>query len=97
MSFKQILLKKIVLGDFNAKTGKENIYKLTIGSESLHETMNDNGNKFITFATVRNMIISNTHFPHKNIHKTNIDFSLWINKKPNRSHVSGQPDKIVHQ
>jgi hypothetical protein len=28
--------KKILLGDFNTKVGKENIFKLTIGNERLH-------------------------------------------------------------
>jgi hypothetical protein len=28
---------KILLGNFNAKVGREDIFKLTIGSESLHE------------------------------------------------------------
>jgi hypothetical protein len=28
---------KILLGDFNAKVGREDIFKLTIGNESLHE------------------------------------------------------------
>jgi hypothetical protein len=28
---------KILLGDSNAKVGRENIFKLTIGNESLHE------------------------------------------------------------
>jgi hypothetical protein len=34
---------KILLGDFNAKVGKEDIFKPTIGNESLHEISNDNG------------------------------------------------------
>jgi hypothetical protein len=34
---------KILLGDFNAKVGREDIFKLTIGNESLHEINNDNG------------------------------------------------------
>lgn len=50
----------IVLRDFNAKIGKENICKPTIGFEHLH----DNRVKVINFATIKNM-----HFKHKNIHK----------------------------
>jgi hypothetical protein len=34
---------KILLRDFNAKVGREDIFKLTIGNESLHEISNDNG------------------------------------------------------
>jgi hypothetical protein len=33
---------KILLGDFNAKVGKEDIFKPTIGNENLHEISNDN-------------------------------------------------------
>jgi exonuclease III len=33
---------KILLGDFNAIVGKEDIFKLTIGNGSLHEISNDN-------------------------------------------------------
>jgi hypothetical protein len=36
---------KILLGDFNAKVGREDNFKPTIGNESLHETSNDNGVK----------------------------------------------------
>jgi exonuclease III len=34
---------KILLGDFNAKVGREDIFKPIIGNESLHEASNDNG------------------------------------------------------
>ena len=42
---------KILLGDFNAKVGRENIFKLTIGNESLHRDSNDNGVKIVNFAS----------------------------------------------
>jgi hypothetical protein len=42
---------KILLGDLNAKIGREDIFKLTIGNESLHEINNDNGGRVINFAT----------------------------------------------
>jgi hypothetical protein len=34
---------KILLGDFNANVGREDIFKPTIENESLHEDSNDNG------------------------------------------------------
>jgi hypothetical protein len=39
---------KILLGDFNAKVGREDIFKPTIGNESLHEISNDNGVRVVT-------------------------------------------------
>jgi hypothetical protein len=36
---------KMLLGDFNAKVGTEDISKPTIGNESLHEISNANGVK----------------------------------------------------
>jgi hypothetical protein len=42
---------KILLGDFNAKEGRENIFKPTIGNESLHEDSNDKGISMVNFAT----------------------------------------------
>jgi hypothetical protein len=42
---------KIFLGDFNAKVGKEDIFKLTIGNESLHEISTHNGIRLVNFAT----------------------------------------------
>jgi hypothetical protein len=34
---------KILLRDFNAKVGREDSFKPTLGNESLHGTNNDNG------------------------------------------------------
>jgi hypothetical protein len=42
---------KILLRDFNAKVGREDILKPTIGNESLHATSNDNGVRVVNFAT----------------------------------------------
>ena len=40
----------IRLGDFNAKGERENVYKPTIGNESLHQASNDNGVRIVNFA-----------------------------------------------
>jgi len=32
---------KILVGDFNAKVERDNIFKLTVGNESLHQDSND--------------------------------------------------------
>jgi hypothetical protein len=62
---------KIVLGGFNIKVGREDIFRPTIGNESLHEISNNNNNgvKVVNFATSKNLIVKTTMFPHCNIHK----------------------------
>jgi len=60
---------KILLGGFNAKVGRENIFKPTIGQESLHQDSNDNGVRLVNFATSKNLVVKSTLFPHRNIHK----------------------------
>jgi hypothetical protein len=42
---------KILLGDFNIKVGKEDIFKPTTGNESLNEINIDNGVRVVNFAT----------------------------------------------
>jgi exonuclease III len=42
---------KILLGDFNAKVGREDIFEPTFGNESLHEISNDSGLRLVNFAT----------------------------------------------
>jgi hypothetical protein len=39
----------ILPGDFNAKVGREDIFKPTIGNESLFEINNDNGVTVVNF------------------------------------------------
>jgi exonuclease III len=60
---------KILLGDFNAKVGKEDISKPINGNECLCEVSNDNGLRIVNFVTLRNLIVKNTTFPHSDIHK----------------------------
>jgi endonuclease/exonuclease/phosphatase family metal-dependent hydrolase len=60
---------KMLLGDLNVKVGREDIFKPTIGNESLHEISNDNGIRVVNFATSKNRIVKNTMFPRHNINK----------------------------
>ena len=48
---------KILLGDFNAKVGRENIFKPTIGQEILHQYNNDNGVRLVNFAKSKNLVV----------------------------------------
>ncbi|PNF33796.1 hypothetical protein B7P43_G10228 [Cryptotermes secundus] len=62
-------LMKIVLGDFSAKVGREDIFEPNIGNESLHEISTDNGVRVVNFATSKLLTVKSTKFPHRNIHK----------------------------
>jgi len=41
----------ILLGDFNGKVGRENIFKLTVGNENLRRNGSDDGVRIMNFAT----------------------------------------------
>jgi len=60
---------KILLGDFNAKVGRQSIFKPKIGQESLHQDNNDNGVRLVKIATSKNLVVKSTMFPHQNIQK----------------------------
>jgi hypothetical protein len=60
---------KTLLGDFNAKVGREDIFKSTIGNESSHEISNDNGVRVVNFATSKNLVVISTMLPHRSNHK----------------------------
>jgi exonuclease III len=51
---------KILLGDFNAKVGREDIFKPTIGNESLREISDDNGVKTLPHPQI---LLSKYHVP----------------------------------
>jgi hypothetical protein len=73
---------KKFLGDFNAKVGREDIFKQTIGIKSSQEISNDNEVRAVNFATLRNLVVKSTMFRHCNIHKYN-----WMSPE-----VKTQPD-----
>jgi hypothetical protein len=60
---------KVVMGNFNAKVGKESGLAPNVGNYSLHEEVNNNGWRMIDFAVTKNMAISSMLFQHKRIHK----------------------------
>jgi hypothetical protein len=57
------------LADFNAKVGREDIFKPIIGNESLYEASNDNGIRVVNSATSKNLIVKSTTFKIRDIHK----------------------------
>jgi len=59
---------KIVL-DFNGKVKRENIFKPTVGNESLHQDSNDSSVRIVKSATSKHLVVTSTMFPHRNIHK----------------------------
>jgi len=60
---------KILLGDFNTKVVRENIFKPTIGNESLHQDSNDNYVRIVNFTILNNPVVKSMMFPQRNIYK----------------------------
>jgi hypothetical protein len=59
---------KILLGDFSAIEGREDIFKPTIGNGN-HEISDDNGARVVNFAISENVTVKRMMFPHHNIDK----------------------------
>jgi hypothetical protein len=54
---------------YDMKVGREDIFKLTIGNESLHEISNDKGVRVVNFVISKNLTVKSTMSPQCNIHK----------------------------
>jgi hypothetical protein len=78
---------KMVMGHFNAKMGKEDIFIPVVGQYSLHQTCNDNGLKAVDFTMSRNLKICSTYVPHKEIRKC-----TWISPD---GKTSNQIDQVM--
>jgi hypothetical protein len=55
---------KILLRDFNAKLGREDICKLTIGNETLQGNSNVNGVRIVNIAASKNLVAKSMMFPY---------------------------------
>jgi hypothetical protein len=66
-SINSLNIMKILLEDFSVKVGGEDIFKPTVGNESLHKVSNDSGVRVGNFATSKNMIVKHTVFPFINL------------------------------
>ncbi|KAK4876496.1 hypothetical protein RN001_009002 [Aquatica leii] len=78
---------KIILGDLNAKIGKEETLRPHIGKHSLHDQSNDNGLRIADFAAANNLCVKSTMFEHKDIHK-----QTWVS---NDGRTRNQIDHII--
>jgi hypothetical protein len=56
---------KILLGDYNAKVEREDIFIPTIGNESLLQDSNDNGVRIVNFATSKNLAVKSRMLSHR--------------------------------
>ena len=63
----------ILMGDFNAKIGKDNTgYEEVMGKHGLGE-INENGERFADTCALNKIVIGGSIFPHKRIHK-----ATWV-------------------
>ena len=63
----------ILMGDINVKIWPDNTgYEHVMGFHALGE-MNDNGERFVDFCAMNNLVIGGSIFPHKRIHK-----NTWV-------------------
>jgi len=59
---------KIMLGHFNAKLGREDVFKPTNGNDNLHQDSNDNGVSIVHYVTSKYLVNKSMLILHRNIH-----------------------------
>ena len=57
-----------ILGDMNAKLGKEKAFSQAVGRHTLHNISNENGESVANYAISNDMFLISTNFQHKKIH-----------------------------
>jgi hypothetical protein len=60
------MAKTILLRDFDAKEGKENILKSTVWIGGLHETDDENGVRVVSFVTSKKLAVKSLMFLNRN-------------------------------
>jgi len=58
----------IILGDMNAKLGKEKVFSQVVGCHTLHDISNENGEMVSNHGISNDMFLISNNFQHKKIH-----------------------------
>lgn len=65
----EIQHRLIIVGDFNSRVGLKNNEAVDVIGEHGEDHLNDNGRRMLDFCIENNLLITNTFYRHKNIHK----------------------------
>lgn len=68
---------KIIIGDMNAKIGKENDATREVMGKHGCGIINENGEMTREFCVENGLIIGGTLFPYKESHKKDLDIPRW--------------------
>jgi hypothetical protein len=66
--FQNMIIQSIILGDMNAKLGKEIAFSQVVGRHTLHNTSNKNGELVANYVISNDMFLRSTNFQHRKIH-----------------------------
>ena len=62
----------VLIGDLNAKVGKDNKNREEVIGKHGVGNMNNNGERLCDFCSANGFVVTRTLFPHKEIHKTTL-------------------------